>query len=572
LIPSTLDSQEFQLFLEKSCRIVERAISQTRRNDIFVDYLEGSNSTRGVPRRMRQQQFSGNIEEEEEGLVTLAMKVGDEKIIRGRGVSHIAVSPKFPDLFLASYASPDAMFRASGSNTEGDGNRSRDSTASRSQTHNFGDSSDASDPMGIVCVWSVNNTLNVPEYVFTCESPVLRAEFDPFQPHLIFGGTYSGQVVLWDLRSPKRTPVQSSFLRWDSAVTPLPHTQPVYALNVVGTHHAHNLVTVATDGKLCAWPVDNLAQPLQIMDLVYLPSTTTINSNINTNTNTTSSSSSSTTTTPSTTLTATTSASASNTSTAAPNTGGIMNNNNNNSNNNNNNNNTMENSKGSEEGNNNSNNNNSSSSSSANQGMAASASCMGVVHVNEVNEFFVGTEEGSIFRAHRLSNNSGVKERYKAHYGPVTSLAFHPPKGAIDFSNYFLSSSTDWSVKLWHTKHTKPIYSFEDAADAVFDVQWCPTHPALFAAVDGTGSLQLWNLNEETEMPICKLNLTRGQHALSALRWSTDAKNIFTGDSVGNVHVHQVDSSLTQPSQEEWTLFSDTLTRLSLTQHGSHDE
>lgn len=29
---------------------------------------------------------------------------------------------------------------------------------------------------------------------------------------------------------------------------------------------------------------------------------------------------------------------------------------------------------------------------------------------------------------------------------------------------------------------------------------WSPTHPALFACVDGMGRLDLWNLNNDTEV------------------------------------------------------------------------
>ena len=32
--------------------------------------------------------------------------------------------------------------------------------------------------------------------------------FANFHPNLVIGGTYSGQIVLWDNRSTKRTPVQ----------------------------------------------------------------------------------------------------------------------------------------------------------------------------------------------------------------------------------------------------------------------------------------------------------------------------------------------------------------------------
>ena len=49
-------------------------------------------------------------------------------------------------------------------------------------------------------------------------------------------------------------------------------------------------------------------------------------------------------------------------------------------------------------------------------------------------------------------------------------------------------------------QNPRPLYSFEDNGDYVYDVQWSPIHPALFAAVDGTGRLDLWNLNNDTEV------------------------------------------------------------------------
>ena len=34
--------------------------------------------------------------------------------------------------------------------------------------------------------------------------------FAQFHPNLLVGGSYSGQIVLWDNRSRKRTPVQKT--------------------------------------------------------------------------------------------------------------------------------------------------------------------------------------------------------------------------------------------------------------------------------------------------------------------------------------------------------------------------
>ena len=89
-------------------------------------------------------------------------------------------------------------------------------------------------------------------------------------------------------------------------------------------------------------------------------------------------------------------------------------------------------------------------------------------------------------------------------------LHFHPLVGPIDFSDLFLTSSVDWTVKLWRAKslakpstaaHTiSPLYSFDEADDYVYDVRWHPAHPAVFGTVDGSGQFDLWNLNTDTEV------------------------------------------------------------------------
>lgn len=51
------------------------------------------------------------------------------------------------------------------------------------------------------------------------------------------------------------------------------------------------------------------------------------------------------------------------------------------------------------------------------------------------------------------------------------------------------------------------LYSFEDNGDYVYDVEWSPINPALFATVDGMGKLDLWNLNNDTEVRVKELIL-----------------------------------------------------------------
>jgi len=94
------------------------------------------------------------------------------------------------------------------------------------------------------------------------QSDVLSVTFSPFHSNLVFGGTYSGQILLWDTRS-KHLPVLKTPL---SAAG---HTHPVYAMQMVGTQNAHNLITSSTDGMVCSWLVDMLAQPQETLELVH---------------------------------------------------------------------------------------------------------------------------------------------------------------------------------------------------------------------------------------------------------------------------------------------------------------
>lgn len=72
--------------------------------------------------------------------------------------------------------------------------------------HNNEDS--PNDPDGICLVWNTKFKKSTPEYIFHCQSAVMSATFAHFHPNLILGGTYSGQIVLWDNRVQKRTPIQ----------------------------------------------------------------------------------------------------------------------------------------------------------------------------------------------------------------------------------------------------------------------------------------------------------------------------------------------------------------------------
>lgn len=170
-----------------------------------------------------------------------------------------------------------------------------------------------------------------------------------------------------------------------------------------------------------------------------------------------------------------------------------------------------------------------------------------------------------VFIASRHGLRSGVNETFEKHIGPVTGISTHYNQSSPDFGHLFLTSSIDWTIKLWSLKDTKPLYSFEDNSDYVMDVAWSPIHPALFAAVDGSGRLDLWNLNQDTEVPTASV-IVDGAPALNRVSWMPNGQHVTVGDDSGRLYVYDVAEHLAQPSRDEWSRFNATLNELKMNQ------
>uniref|UniRef100_H3C5N3 Dynein cytoplasmic 1 intermediate chain 2 n=1 Tax=Tetraodon nigroviridis TaxID=99883 RepID=H3C5N3_TETNG len=405
-----LHSEEFASFFDRSTRVIERALSE--HVDLFFDY-----SGRDLKEKECEIQAGAKL--------SLNRQFTDEHWSKHRVVTCLDWSPQYPELLVTSYNNNEEA---------------------------------PHEPDGVALVWNMKYKKTTPEYVFHCQSAVMSAAFAKFHPNVVVGGTYSGQIVLWDNRSNKRTPVQRTPL---SAAA---HTHPVYCVNVVGTQNANNLISISTDGKMCSWSLDMLSQPQDSMELVFK------------------------------------------------------------------------------------------------QSKAVAVTSMSFPH-GDVNNFVVGSEDGSVYMACRHGSKAGISEMFEGHHGPITGLNCHTAPGPLDFSHLFVTSSFDWTVKLWSTKSNKPLYSFEDNSDYVYDVMWSPTHPALFACVDGVGHLDLWNLNNDTEVPSASVTV-EGSPALNRLRWAHSGREIAVGDSDGRVYIYDVGEQTAVPRNDEWTRFVRTLAEI----------
>ena len=74
----------------------------------------------------------------------------------------------------------------------------------------------------------------------------------------------------------------------------------------------------------------------------------------------------------------------------------------------------------------------------------------------------------------------------------------------------------------------------------------------MFAQGDGTGKLDVWNLNHATDEPeatfiIDSPSQTGERGAISRIKWSEDGRHIAVGMSTGTLHIIKVRDSIGQP-------------------------
>ncbi|KAL9111322.1 MAG: hypothetical protein Q9227_004199 [Pyrenula ochraceoflavens] len=447
-------SDEFLSFIERSSKVIERALDEEY--DVLADYtlsaLNAEDEDDSVYARNSKKSYS----------LKQTLQLFDDRHSRKRAITDLQFSSHFPELLLSSHTKNAAA---------------------------------PNESAGLVLLWNAHSPSR-PEYTFTATSDILSARFSPFHPNLVIGGSYSGQVLLWDTRISART--GAAVQKTPLSGTHLGHTHPVYSINVVGTPNAHNILTASTDGTVCSWAVDMLSQPQEVVELITPQPTRT-------------------------------------------------------------------------------------------EELAPTSITF---PASDPTFFLVGTEEGSIYPCHRYARagakaGTDIRIAYRGHTAPVMSTQFHPARGPVDLSDFMLSSSLDWTVKLWRIRPAGASTSAAAAAnsapmtsgasgsapqvfspaldisreDIVYDVRWHPTRPGIFSCVLGSGDVEVFDLTIDSEVPVARTSPTRSAKAgtglatgLNKCAWEEKAGRILAvGGLDGVVSLFEVGKGLQgDATGDEW--------------------
>eukprot|EP00595_Chromulina_sp_UTEXLB2642_P000347 CAMPEP_0196762400 /NCGR_PEP_ID=MMETSP1095-20130614/1844_1 /TAXON_ID=96789 ORGANISM="Chromulina nebulosa, Strain UTEXLB2642" /NCGR_SAMPLE_ID=MMETSP1095 /ASSEMBLY_ACC=CAM_ASM_000446 /LENGTH=436 /DNA_ID=CAMNT_0042113173 /DNA_START=647 /DNA_END=1953 /DNA_ORIENTATION=- len=427
-------------------------MSAAQQYDILIDYRDDSKSQR--------KQFDSSI---------ISIQLYDFSSTKQRPVMDIHQSSRHNELIVVSYGSK-----------------------SNSYPMTKGGSNDDIDAPGLVCVWS-NLMSTRPEFIFFAPSPVLTVRFVDDDSHLIVGGCYNGQILLWDMRA-KSLPVHRSRLAGSG------HRHPVCAMNLSSATNANTtdrslgvvssvseIVTCSSDGTSCQWDISRLSEPIETSSLPTISLST-------------------------------------DTSTSESNESSIQ--------------------------------------------VTVSALVFGFE--DNVKYAVYGTGSGHLLKLSYPYRNNDKITQIDAHEGLITSLDIHPSSRPL-YHNLLLTSSLDWTVKLWHLQSSEsPLLVFQAPSyDYVSDVKWCPVNPALFAAITSSGDIVLYLLTKSTTEYVERISVNKAYSdsntitpavsntnlqslastsstaaALNRLIWSYDGKILFIGDAKGLVHSFEIQDHL----------------------------
>jgi dynein intermediate chain 1 len=158
-------------------------------------------------------------------------------------------------------------------------------------------------------------------------------------------------------------------------------------------------------------------------------------------------------------------------------------------------------------------------------------------------DFIIGTEEGMIHKCSTAYTNQYL-ESYSGH-----SMAVYAVKWNVFHPGIFISSSADWSVKVWDQETPTALMTF-DMGNSVGDVCWSPYSATVFAAATADGKVHVFDLNENKHEAMCEQKVVK-KAKLTHVSFNPTQPMLIVGDDRGCINSLKLSPNLRKTCEKE---------------------
>ncbi|XP_071322624.1 cytoplasmic dynein 2 intermediate chain 2 [Trachinotus anak] len=196
---------------------------------------------------------------------------------------------------------------------------------------------------------------------------------------------------------------------------------------------------------------------------------------------------------------------------------------------------------------------------------ARGSSTMGVTSLAlspwDSDTFLVGSEGGLLLRCSFSSQTlaAAPSEGQSMTLRAPAVFPFRPRSGPVHsihcspfHRNLFVSAGTDGLAHVHSLLQANPLLSLRVSDSYVFQVQWSPTRPLVFAAATGQGEVQMFDLGHRSLRPVATIQQGAAGHAATCLAFNCQNPHLLAvGNTDGTVGVWQLSADLTEQSPSE---------------------
>eukprot|EP00116_Pleurobrachia_bachei_P019202 sb/3479464/ len=354
---------------------------------------------------------------------------------------------------------------------------------------------------GMACCWSIKNP-EFPERVFKVNSGVTALDFSKQNPNLLAVGMYNGTIAVYNVRSNAQTPIL------DSNETPSNHLGPVWEIKWIereyhaGEERTENIITTSTDGKVTQWMIRKGFESVDLMKLKRVGKKMTVPEQ------------------------------------------------------------EQQQQKEQEQ-------QGGQDSKSQQQKLRGEAfislnkklhplfihhlltltliqpptqAVSGLISSPPTTTSTWSLQKKDLFTSvAAVITNSTSKVTLAILVSPVYKVKWSP-----FVPDCFLTCSSDWTIRLWHSDVTKPILTFVSSTKSVNDICWSNVCATVFGAVSDN-RIEIWDLRSTNLDPVIISNVSDPDVRLSTFLFTDNSSTLLVGDSTGHVTVYQL-RNIAEPS------------------------